>query len=158
MRKRRTFSKLGTQVQGAQRLCRSWGGHLDRPPETFMLTLDFAVAKLRHTSWKTKLRRFLDGDEALSPAQATDHHACDVGRWLHAPGTGGLAKWSSLPEVRELDTVHSQMHAAVKRVIEAKSAGRDADAEREFAAAVGHSERVVELLTTLEAAVARHAA
>ncbi|MBL9120271.1 MAG: CZB domain-containing protein [Phycisphaerae bacterium] len=123
-----------------------------------MLTLDFAAAKLRHTSWKLKLRRFLDGEESLTLAQATDHHACDVGKWLYAPGSGGLAKWGNLAELRQLEVVHGHMHAAVKRVIEARADGREADAERAFQEAEELSRQVVSLLTTLEQMVAKSAA
>jgi methyl-accepting chemotaxis protein len=123
-----------------------------------MSTLDFAAAKLRHTSWKIKLRRFLEGEEALTLAQATDHHACDVGKWLYAAGTGGMATWGGIPEMVELEAVHTQMHAAVRRVIEAKAEGRAVDAEREFDLAEGLSQRMVSLLSTIERIVSRQAA
>lgn len=119
-----------------------------------MLTLDFAEAKLRHTTWKLRLRRFLDGEEVLTEAQAIDHHACEVGRWLAAPGSGGFARWGQRSELSELDAAHRAMHAAVRRVIEARNAGRMADAERAFDEADGHARAVVTLLTSIEGFVA----
>lgn len=123
-----------------------------------MPIVDFVAAKLQHTLWKMKLRRYLDGEETLTLAQATDHHACEVGRWLDAPTTGGLAVWGHLTEMRELDAAHKALHAAVKQVIECHDARRTAEAEAHFAEAEEHSQRVVALLDLLQTVTSKRVA
>lgn len=123
-----------------------------------MPTLDFVAAKLTHSSWKLKLRRYLDGEEVLTPHQATDHDRCEVGRWLADPEVAPGMSIKGHTEIAALAEAHRALHASVRRIIETMEAGRRDEAEREFALADQHSQRVVSLLESLQKASARRAA
>ena len=50
-------------------------------------SIDFSAAKQKHLSWRTRLRKFLAGDEAMSAEQAMSHKDCDLGKWIYATCT-----------------------------------------------------------------------
>lgn len=111
------------------------------------MSLDFSMAKLKHQSWKLKLRDFLDGKPGLTSAQATSHRDCDLGKWLYSDG---LAKYGQVPEIKTLEKVHETLHKTVKSIMDLKTAGKVADAEREFQKIDGISKQIVDLLSAIE--------
>lgn len=119
------------------------------------MALDLTSAKLKHASWKLKLREFLDGKSTLSAAQATDHKQCELGKWLYAEG---LTKYAAIPETKKLELEHETLHKLVKTIINFKHAGKVKEAEAEFAKVEGVSKRIVDLLTAIEAKADRKAA
>lgn len=119
------------------------------------MALDLTSAKLKHASWKHKLRDFLDGKSALTAAQATDHRQCELGKWLYAEG---LTKYAAIPEMKQLEHEHEALHGLIKTIINFQHAGKVDEAEAEFAKVEGVSKRIVGLLTAIEAKVDRKAA
>lgn len=111
------------------------------------MSLDFATAKLKHMSWKLKLRDFLDGKPGLTAAQATSHRDCDLGKWLYSDG---LKRYASVPEMGELERVHETLHKTIKAVVDLRTGGKLKEAEAEFAKVEGISRRIVDLLTVIE--------
>ena len=77
--------------------------------------------------WRTKLEDLLEGKEGMTEEQATNHKACDVGKWLYSVG---MKKYGDLPKIQELEKVHVELHATVTKVILLKEAGK-AIAEKE---------------------------
>ena len=111
------------------------------------MSLDFTMAKLKHTSWKLKLRDFLDGKPGLTAAQATSHKDCELGKWLYSEG---IAKYGTMAEMKALEKEHEVLHRTIKAILDLKTAGKTADAETEFRKVEGISKKIVDLLTAIE--------
>lgn len=108
---------------------------------------DFSAARSKHLQWKVCLRRFLDGQETLTEAQATSAHDCDLGKWLYSKG---LEKYGQFAEMQELERIHADMHGSIKDLIRHKREGRVEQAEALFVEIGGVSGRIVSLLDRLE--------
>ncbi len=118
-----------------------------------MIVMDFALARFNHQIWKIKLRSFLDGKTTLSDAELVSHTACDLGQWIYAEG---LTRYGALPEMRQLEKAHANLHGAVRRIVDLSRAGDLAQAKQEFAAIIDPlSKEVVSLLTAIEQQVKR---
>jgi methyl-accepting chemotaxis protein len=103
---------------------------------------DLELAVHDHTIWKSKLRLFLDGNDTLSNSEATSSKDCALGRWLYAHGK---AKYSVIPEIIEMEGVHTELHETVTRAIEEKVRNK-AKAEELFSRIEPLSDRIVSLL------------
>jgi len=110
-------------------------------------TLDFSLARSKHLAWKGRLRGFLDGAESLSLEQAVSHRDCDLGKWLYS---AGLAAYGHLPEMQELERLHSEMHGRVKACISHRNAGDRQAAAQDFDHVSGLSDKIVKLLDEIE--------
>ncbi len=110
-------------------------------------SFDFSTARSKHLKWKSRIRDFLDGKESMDESQAVSAHDCDLGKWLY--GTG-MSKYGQLASMKELESVHSQLHATVKKIVSLKNSGNQAGAEAEFPKIEQFSQRVVELLRQIE--------
>ena len=109
--------------------------------------LDFSSARAKHKLWKTRLRAFLDGESSMSEEEAVSHHDCDLGKWLYSDA---LEQYGDLPEMKELEKIHAEMHALIKRVIHAGNQGDRQKAESIFARVSRYSDQIVSLLDQLE--------
>jgi hypothetical protein len=112
--------------------------------------VDFARVKMAHRSWRLKLRHFLDGRENIDRAGLASHENCELGKWIYA---SGMATYSHLPEMQELEKKHKEMHALVEQVVELKHAGKASEAEQGFSRVSNAAEEVVALITKVEAHV-----
>lgn len=119
-----------------------------------MVTLDFVSAKLKHAAWKSKMRRFLNGEMTMSEAEAVSHHDCQLGKWLYSDGK---ANFSTIPEFRELESIHAKLHSYVRGIINMKNSGDVSGAENEFKSLDAASERVIQLLDELDRIVSKAA-
>jgi len=113
-------------------------------------TLDFALAKSKHLSWKGRLRNFLDGSEALTMDQVVSHRDCDLGKWLYS---SGLAEHGHLPAMKELEKLHVEMHKNVQSCITHKDQNNDQAASQDYSAVSSLSDRIVKLLGDIEQSV-----
>jgi len=136
--------RLSDGTEGAGR---SRGSQADRAASN---SVDFSRVKMAHRSWRLKLRSFLDGRENIDRKGLASHRDCELGKWIYG---GGMAAYSHLQEMQELETRHKEMHASVKRVVELKHAGKASEAEQEFSRVCEAADRVVALITTVEAQV-----
>ncbi len=110
-------------------------------------TLDLSAAKAAHLAWKARLRAFLDGQEALTEEQAVSHKHCDFGKWYYGVG---LAKYSHLQTLREVEAPHEELHTLIREIIRLKNAGDVEGAEAGYEQVGVISQRIVELLDRLE--------
>ena len=113
--------------------------------------LDFSLMVGKHLAWKSRLRRFLKGEEMLTETQLTSHRDCDLGRWLYG---GGMDKYGHFKEMKEMEREHAQMHETIKNVVHLKEAGQLDQIKAEMITVDRLSERVVSLLHTVERQVA----
>ena len=114
------------------------------------MSLDLTSAALKHSTWKLRLRGFLDGKGGLTLAQATGHRDCDLGKWLYAEG---LAKYSAVPEIKTLEREHETLHRTIKKIVELKAAGKTKEAEAAFLAVGPLSDHIVGLIHAIDAKV-----
>ncbi|MCP3671288.1 MAG: methyl-accepting chemotaxis protein [Gammaproteobacteria bacterium] len=111
-------------------------------------SLDIAAAKTAHRAWKSKLRRFLDGEDSIDEAEAVSHTDCVLGQWYYAGGA--MDRYSHIPEISEIEVPHKEMHDLVHEVMELKLAGKEREAEETYAKIAPLSERIVSLLDRIE--------
>ena len=112
-----------------------------------MPALDFATARMKHMNWKLKLRSFLDGRESLTEAQATSPKDCDLGKWMYSEG---MTQYGKYPEMKDLEKAHNELHATVKKIVQAKNGGRATAAEQEYKKIEPISAKIDSLLAALE--------
>jgi len=132
---------------GTEGTGRSRGSQVDRAVGS---SVDFSRVKMAHRSWRLKLRSFLDGRENIDHKGLASHRDCELGKWIYA---SGMTAYGHLQEMQELETMHKDMHALVKHVVELKHAGKASEAEQEFSRVCEAADRVVGLITRVEAQV-----
>jgi len=109
----------------------------------------FMKARSAHLAWKGKIRGFLDGVIQMDAKQAVSHHDCVLGQWLDKEGR---QQFKHLPQMKELDHVHEQMHTLIKEIVALKHDGKVEQAEQRFEEIEPLSHQVVALLNKLESA------
>jgi methyl-accepting chemotaxis protein len=108
---------------------------------------DFAVARVTHIGWKASLREFLDGKGSLTLEQAVSHKECDLGKWLYSEG---LTKYGDMPEMKEFEKVHIELHAIIRKVVHLKDSGDASAANKEYEKMDKISSKIFSLLVTIE--------
>ncbi|RDH88207.1 MAG: methyl-accepting chemotaxis protein [endosymbiont of Escarpia spicata] len=110
-------------------------------------TIDFAAAKSAHLAWKARLQGFLDGQTSMSQNEAVSHHDCILGKWYYSEG---LSNYGAIPEMRELEAPHTEMHALIKQIVQKKNAGSGAEAGELLSQVDPLSQRIISLLDIVE--------
>jgi len=109
--------------------------------------LDLSAAKAAHLNWKTRLRAFLDGKEALSLDEAVSHRHCKFGKWYYSEG---LEKFGAIPAMREVEKPHEELHEMIRLIIEYKERGQMDQAEQAYQEVARISEHIVSLMDEAE--------
>jgi methyl-accepting chemotaxis protein len=109
--------------------------------------LDLSAAKSAHLNWKIRLRSFLDGQGALTEAEAVSHEQCAFGKWYYSEG---LRHYGHIQELKDVEAPHAELHRTIKDIVKAKNAGDVATAERLYANVDQISRRIVGLLDAAE--------
>lgn len=112
--------------------------------------VDLFVAKAAHLAWKGRLRVYLDGEGMLTEQEAVSHHDCLFGKWYYAEG---MKNYGNLPVMKQIEAPHAELHQLIKKIVQAKQAGREADAEQLFVRVEPLSEQIVRLINRLEAEI-----
>lgn len=103
---------------------------------------DFADLRLKHVVWRANLEGLLAGEKTMTEEQATNHKACDVGKWLYSVG---IKKYGDLPEIHELEKIHFKLHETVNKVLLLKESG-DLLAEKEE---LGNLDKILSMMMHL---------
>jgi methyl-accepting chemotaxis protein len=112
-------------------------------------TLDLSKAKAAHKAWKARLRSFLDGRESLTLNEAVSHKHCVLGKWYYSEG---LEHYGSIQAMRDLEQPHEELHKLIRSIIEQKEQGQMQQAEQLYQKVGPLSERILQLLDTVERA------
>ncbi len=112
-----------------------------------MANLDFVAAKLRHSTWKFKLRQFLNGHQQMSENEIISERECDLGKWLYSKG---LAQYANIAEMRLLEQLHTELHATAKKAVNLKNQGDSSRAEEQMTKLESLDRKLVDLLTDIE--------
>ncbi|MBT4075477.1 MAG: PAS domain-containing protein [Gammaproteobacteria bacterium] len=113
-------------------------------------SLDFALARNKHLAWKSKLRHFLDGKEALTSAHAVSHKQCDLGKWLYSDG---MNMYGDIAAMVEMENVHEKMHGYIGDIIRKYNDGDQDGAEKFYQDVVKCSDTVVGCLSSVESEI-----
>ncbi|TVO75832.1 methyl-accepting chemotaxis protein [Sedimenticola selenatireducens] len=112
--------------------------------------VDLSVAKAAHLAWKGRLRAYLDGEGMLTEQEAVSHHDCVFGKWYYAEG---MKSYGHLPVMKQIEPPHAELHQLIKKIIQAKEAGKDAEAQQLFTRVEPLSGQIVSLIDRLEAEI-----
>jgi methyl-accepting chemotaxis protein len=104
-------------------------------------------AMAAHLGWKTKIRGFLDGKGSLDHKVAFDHTACGFGKWYREIG---LVEFSDVPEMRQVEKPHKDLHDLIRQIAELKERGDIESAEREYEKVGPLSEQIVSIMQKIE--------
>jgi len=111
---------------------------------------DFNAAKAAHLAWKARLRSFLDGQSTLTMEQAVSHHHCVLGKWYYSDG---LAKYGHIPEMKQIEDPHAELHRTIKDIVQARQGGNAEQAETLYTKIEPISRQIIGLLGAVEAKV-----
>jgi methyl-accepting chemotaxis protein len=114
-------------------------------------TLDLSKAKSAHKAWKARLRSFLDGRESLTLNEAVSHKHCVLGKWYYSEG---LEHYGNIQAMRDLEKPHEELHKLIREIIEQKDQGQLQKAEELYQKVGPISERILQLLDSVERAAA----
>ncbi len=109
--------------------------------------LDLSKAKIAHLAWRSRLRKFLDGQGSLTLAEATSHKNCALGNWYYGDEGSAL---KHLPSMNEVETPHQRMHETIRLLIEARNQNDLQTAENLYGQVNELSGKVVSLLDQIE--------
>ena len=115
--------------------------------QTDVKGIDLSAAKTAHLAWKGRLRSYLDGQGTLTHEQAVSHRDCALGKWYYGDG---LRRYGQLPEMKEIEPPHEELHKLIRQIIEAREAGRMEEAEDLYQKVGPLSKRIVGLIEAIE--------
>lgn len=119
---RETSVKIADLSQQITDLVSHLGGAGDK-------SLDLSSAKAAHLNWKTRLRAFLDGKEALTKDEAVSHRHCNFGKWYYSDG---LEHFGELQGIIDVEKPHEELHELIRIIIDFKNNGQTAEAEAAY--------------------------
>ncbi len=110
------------------------------------IELDFEQAKARHLLFKSRLRSILY-DLEVDEAPVLSHHECGVGKWIYGHA---LTAYGHLPQMKELERVHADIHTSARRLVQLYRAGQVQQARAGLSEMEQIADRLVGLLDQLE--------
>lgn len=111
------------------------------------MAIDFQIARMKHRGWKAVMNSFVEFGVKVPEDRAVDARDCDLGKWLHSEA---MDRHKNLTEMSELERIHTSLHNRVKKIIVLKDSGDVDQAKREFDELENESDRVIDLLSTVE--------
>ncbi|MBF0340038.1 MAG: CZB domain-containing protein [Magnetococcales bacterium] len=84
---------------------------------------DMIRVKTAHLEWLRKLEEMINGAGIMSPEEAGDDHACQLGQWFFSSEGGG--RFAGLASHGAVDQVHRQVHALAANIIRAHENGQE---------------------------------
>lgn len=108
--------------------------------------LDFEQARARHTLFKTNLRSILYG-AAINHAPVLSHQECAVGKWIYGHA---LADYGHIPEMRELEKVHADIHTCARELVALYESGKVDEAREGLSTMEFIADNLVTLLSAVE--------
>ncbi len=137
---RETSVKIAILSQQLSSLVEQIGGKGDK-------SLDLSSAKAAHLNWKTRLRSYLDGKEALTRDEAVSHRHCNFGKWYYSDG---LKYFANLQGIIDVEKPHEELHELIRIIIDLKDNGQTAEAEAAYRKVDVISSKIVGYLDAAE--------
>lgn len=117
--------------------------------------IDIDTAIAAHENWKVRLQNYLDGNstEVLNPEVVCQDDRCDLGKWLHGPGSQRLGKY---PAFAVLVARHKYFHVQASTVVALSQGGDKEKATHTLTSSYRHaSNQVVLMLKELKRGLTR---
>lgn len=114
------------------------------------LHLDFEQAKAKHLLFKSKLRAILYG-ASIDEAPVLLHTECTVGKWIYSHA---LQAYGHIPEMIELEKVHTDIHTAARELVELYKLGKVEIARSGLVDMEAIADKLVALLSIVEEKIA----
>lgn len=111
-----------------------------------MARIDFHKSGIFHLLWKRKIRAFLDDKDSFVKSEFLSARKCELGTWLYGDG---LTAYAKVPEIIQLEEIHSEIHASARKAMGFKESGDIANAEAEYAKLDENSKKLINLLTAI---------
>ena len=108
---------------------------------------EFEQARLKHLLFKSKLRAILLGAQ-LDEAPVLSEHDCPFGQWMQ---TYLLKNCKNSAALKELETIHTDMHRLTRLVVKNYHAGVEDASKLEMQRIETLGDRILQLLDILEA-------
>jgi methyl-accepting chemotaxis protein len=80
---------------------------------------EFALAKIKHQTWRLRLRSFLMGSNGVREVELTSPRECALGKWIYSEA---LSKYGTLPEMQQLERDHIRIHELAERLVRSRKA------------------------------------
>ena len=109
--------------------------------------IDFSTYILQHHRWVSRVGSALAGNETISLSEMTDHHNCDVGRWIDSEGEN---LFRDKPVFAELKQSHEQVHQLLRQIVQNLHDGKTEEANDGFSDLIETSNRLVALFSRLK--------
>jgi len=110
---------------------------------------DFEQARSKHLLFKSRLRSLLYGAD-IAEAPVISHYECTVGKWIYGHA---LTDYAYIPEMHQLEKVHADLHTLARHLVEIYKEGRIDEARRRLEDIENIAERLIALLSMVEAQV-----
>lgn len=108
--------------------------------------LDFEQARSMHLHFKTQLRSILYG-ATVDPVPLLSEHECALGKWMY---DHALQHYGHIPEMQQLEQVHTAIHACAEKLIGLYEAGDETAAREGLTEMEDIAEELVGLLAGVE--------
>lgn len=108
--------------------------------------LDFEQAKTKHLLFKSRLRSILYGAE-IDNAPVVSQYECAVGKWIYGHA---LTRYGHIPEMRELEKVHADIHESARHLIGLFNGGKVKEARQGLESMEMVADALISLLSTIE--------
>ncbi len=108
--------------------------------------LDFTQAKAKHLLFKSKLKSMLYGME-MEETPLISHYECAVGKWIYGHA---LNDFGHIPEMHELEKVHSDIHLSARKLIALYKSGNIEEARKGLEEMELIADHLIGLLSTVE--------
>lgn len=113
--------------------------------------IDLTLAKTKHAMWGLQLSTYVGGNDDTAPAQClTSHRRCKLGIWLYSDG---LSNYGHIPQIRNLERVHRQLHELAQEIVRLKQSHQIAAAQQKLIAMQAVSAEIMNLLDQMEQAL-----
>lgn len=75
---------------------------------------EFALAKIKHQTWRLRLRSFLMGSNGVREAELTLPRECALGKWIYSEG---MRTYGNLPQMQRLELDHLRIHELAEKMV-----------------------------------------
>jgi methyl-accepting chemotaxis protein len=107
---------------------------------------EFDLARIKHQTWRLRLRSFLLGSDGVRETELVSPKECALGKWIYGEGR---TKYGKDSEMQQLEQEHARMHELAEKMVRLRNTASGEDPLKYFATFQALSERVVGLLTSL---------
>jgi methyl-accepting chemotaxis protein len=102
--------------------------------------IDFSTYILQHHRWVSRVGSALAGNQTIKLSEMTDHHSCDVGKWIDSEGE---SLFRGNPVFPELKRSHEQVHRLLMEIVRNLNDGKTEEAGEAFSTLLETSNRLV---------------